>query len=159
MGRTVTSVPTAGGECGRACAGTQTDRSGRTEAQHDAAAAKEVLFRLCLLHPEVTIVSADSAYVGRLVDEAKRHLNLTINPVSRPKDASGFVVLPRRWVVERSLAWMMHAHRHARDQTPLVQHPETLITWAAITLMTVGSPGEAPPPPAGQGKDPATTAR
>ncbi len=50
-------------------------------------------------------------------------------------DASGFVVLPRRWVVERSLAWMMHARRHARDCEQLVQHSETLITWAAITLM------------------------
>jgi len=38
--------------------------------------------------------------------------------------------------VERSLAWMMHARRHARDYERLVQHSETLITWAAITLMT-----------------------
>ena len=60
----------------------------------------------------------------------------TIGSVSRPKDASGFVVLPRRRVVERSLAWMMHARRHARDYERLVQHSETLITWAAITLMT-----------------------
>ncbi len=93
-----------------------TDQEGQ-KRQHDAAAAKEVLFRLRLLHPEITIVSADSAYAGRLVDQAKRHLNLTIKPVSRPKDASGFVVLPRRWVVERSLAWMMHARGHARDRT------------------------------------------
>ncbi|NNJ08446.1 transposase, partial [Streptomyces sp. PKU-MA01144] len=58
-------------------------------------------------------------------------------PFSRPKDASGFIVLPpRRWVVERSLAWMMHAHRHARDCERLIQHSETLITWAAIALMT-----------------------
>lgn len=102
---------------------------------HDAA-AKEVLFRLRLMHPEITIVWADSAYAGKLVDWAKQHLNLTIKPVSRPKDASGFVVLPRRWVVERSLAWMMHARRHARDYERLIQHSEALITWAAITLMT-----------------------
>ncbi|MEU3902077.1 IS5 family transposase [Streptomyces sp. NPDC045251] len=61
---------------------------------HDSAAAKEVLFRLRLMHPEITIVWADSAYAGKLVDWAKQHLNLTIKPVSRPKDASGFVVLP-----------------------------------------------------------------
>ncbi|WP_311033386.1 IS5 family transposase [Streptomyces luomodiensis] len=103
---------------------------------HDSAAAKEVLFRLRLMHPEITIVWADSAYAGKLVTWAKRHLNLTIKPVSRPKDASGFVVLPRRSVVERSLAWMMHARRHARDYERLVQHSETLITWAAITLMS-----------------------
>ncbi|MEU7600449.1 transposase, partial [Streptomyces sp. NPDC041003] len=51
-------------------------------------------------------------------------------------DAVGFVVLPRRWVVERTLAWVMHARRHARDYEGLIQHSETLITWAAITIMT-----------------------
>lgn len=40
---------------------------------------------------------------------AKRYLNLTIKTVSRPKDTSVFIVLPRRWVVERSLARMMNA--------------------------------------------------
>ena len=103
---------------------------------HDSAAAKEVLFRLRLMHPQITIVWADTAYAGKLVDWAKQHLNLTIKPVSRPKDASGFVILPRRWIVERSLAWITHARRHARDYERLVQHSETLITWAAITLMT-----------------------
>lgn len=65
-----------------------------------------------------------------------QHLRLTIKTVSRPKDATGFVVLPRRWVVERTLAWLMHARRHARDYERLVQHSEALITLAAITLMT-----------------------
>lgn len=87
------------------------------------------------MHPEITIVWADSAYAEKLVDWAKQHLDITIKPVSRPKDASGFVVLPRRWVVERSLAWMMHARRHARDRERLIQHSGTLITWATITLM------------------------
>lgn len=33
-------------------------------------------------------------------------------------------------------AWVMHARRHARDYERLIQHSESLITWAAITLMT-----------------------
>ncbi|GHB84024.1 hypothetical protein GCM10010347_63690 [Streptomyces cirratus] len=102
----------------------------------DRDAAKEVLFRLRLMHPEITIVWADSAYAGQLVTWAKKYLDLTIKTVSRLKNAVGFVVLPRRWVVERSPAWVMHARRHARDYERLVQHSETLITWAAITLMT-----------------------
>ncbi|MGY3677230.1 transposase [Streptomyces sp. TE33382] len=102
----------------------------------DRDAAKELLFRLRLMHPEITIVWADSAYAGKIVTWAKKYLSLTIKTVSRPKDASGFIVLPRRWVVERTWAWMMHARRHARDYERLVQHSETLITWAAITLMT-----------------------
>lgn len=88
------------------------------------------------MHPEITIVWADSAYVGKLVTWAKKYLSLTIKTVSRPKDASGFIVLPHRWLVERTWAWMMHARWHARVYERLVQHSETLITWAAITLMT-----------------------
>lgn len=102
----------------------------------DRDAAKEVLFRLRLMHPEITIVRADSGYAGQLVTWAKKHLNLTLKTISRPKDAAGFVILPRRWVVERSLAWIMHARRHARDYERLVQHSESLITLAAITLVT-----------------------
>lgn len=102
----------------------------------DRDAAKEVLFRLRLMHPEITIVWADSAYAGQLVTWAKKYLRLTIKTVSRPKDATGFVVLPRRWVVERTLAWLMHARRRARDYERLVQHSEALITWDAITLTT-----------------------
>ncbi|MER5765942.1 transposase [Streptomyces sp. NPDC002082] len=65
--------------------------------------------------PEITIVWADFAYADQLVTWAKTYLRLTIKTVSRPKDVTGFVVLPRRWVVERTLAWLMHARRHARD--------------------------------------------
>ncbi|WP_149551555.1 transposase [Streptomyces marokkonensis] len=68
---------------------------------------------------------------------------MTIQTASRPKDSSGFVILPRRWVVERIWPWMMRARRLARDCERLVQHSEILITWAAITLMTAGSPRHA----------------
>lgn len=89
------------------------------------------------IHPgQVGQVWADSAYAGQLVDWAKKYLRLTVKTVSRPKDATGFVVLPRRWVVVRSLSWITQARRHARDYERLVQHSEALITWAAITLMT-----------------------
>ncbi len=63
---------------------------------HDSHVAKEVPFRLRLMHPAITIVWADSAYAGKLVTWAKRHLNLSIKTASRPNDSSGFVVLPRR---------------------------------------------------------------
>lgn len=93
----------------------------------DRDAAKEVLFRLRLMHPEITIVWADSAYAYQLVTWAKQHLRLTIKTVSKPKDATGFVVLPRRWVVERTLAWLMHARRHARDyERPAQRSPHHL---------------------------------
>jgi transposase len=67
---------------------------------------------------------------------AKRHLNLTVKSVCRPRSSSGFVILPRCWVVARSLAWVMNVRRHARVYERLIQHLERLITWAAITLIT-----------------------
>ncbi len=81
----------------------------------DRDAAKKVLFQLRLMHPEITTVWADSGYAGQLVTWAKKYLNLTLETVNRPTDAGGFVLLPRRWVVERSIAWVMHVRRHASD--------------------------------------------
>ncbi|MFF2432039.1 IS5 family transposase [Streptomyces mirabilis] len=103
---------------------------------HDAVAAKEVLFRLRLMHPQIAVVWADSIYGGTLVDWAKSFLNLTIKTVNRPEGAKGFVLLPRRWVVERSLAWWLHARRNARDYETRPEHSEAMLTLAAITLMT-----------------------
>ncbi|MFE7931791.1 transposase [Streptomyces sp. NPDC057456] len=63
-----------------------------------------------------------------------RHLRTTtaVGPGRRQLRAAH----ARRWVVERSHAWVMHARRHPRDYERLIQHSESLITWAAITLMT-----------------------
>ena len=60
----------------------------------DRNAAKEVLFRLRLMHPEITIVWADSAYAGQLVTWAKTYLNLTIKTVGRPKHTPGSSFCP-----------------------------------------------------------------
>lgn len=104
----------------------------------DSSAAREVLFRLCLMRSEVTIVWVDSVSAGGLVGWGKRHPSLTVKAVGGLKDASGFVVLPCRWVVERGLVWMMRARRRAMDCERLVRHSETLIAWAAVTLVTRG---------------------
>ncbi|MFF4674941.1 transposase [Streptomyces sp. NPDC001279] len=92
----------------------------------DRDAAKEVLFRLRLMHPEITIVWADSAYAGQLVTWSKSRLGLTVKTVSRPKDASGFVVLPPS-LGRRTLACLDHARSPARTRlrTP---HPALGIT-------------------------------
>ncbi|MFJ3713727.1 transposase [Streptomyces sp. NPDC090053] len=102
----------------------------------DRDAAVPLLRRLRSLHREITLVWADGGYTGGLVSWCRQELALTLEVVKRTDAMEGFVVLPRRWVVERSLAWIMNARRHARDYERLVQHSESLITWAAITLVT-----------------------
>ncbi len=96
----------------------------------------EALFRLRLMHPEIAIVRADLAYAGPLVDWTKSFLHLTIKTVSRAKGAKGLVVLPRRWVVESSRAWLLHTRRNVRDYETRPEHSEAMLTLAAITLMT-----------------------
>lgn len=59
------------------------------QAMTDRDAAKEVLFRLRLMHPENTIVGADSAYAGQLVDWAKKYLNPTLKTVNAAGERSG----------------------------------------------------------------------
>jgi transposase len=98
----------------------------------DRDAVREVLFRLHLMYPEIANGWADSAYADTLAIRAKTYLDLTINTVRRPPDAKGFVVLPRRWAVERSLSGIMRARRHCRGHERLPQVSESLITWASL---------------------------
>ncbi|GLF95196.1 IS5 family transposase [Streptomyces yaizuensis] len=103
---------------------------------HDGRAGREVLFRLRLMHPQRTVVWADPAYGGTRITWARTMLRLTVRTVSRPAGTNGFILLPRRWVAERTLAWMMHARPLVRDYERLPQHAEAMVTLAALTLMT-----------------------
>jgi transposase len=103
----------------------------------DRDAARVLLTRLHAEHPEIVLVWADNGYGG---DEfstwAQTTLGITVKVVSRPKDAKGFVLLPKRWVVERSNSWTLRARRNARDYERLMSHAEAHVQWAFITLMT-----------------------
>ncbi|NGO68078.1 IS5 family transposase [Streptomyces boncukensis] len=100
-------------------------------------AARTLLTRLHARHPEIVLVWADNAYGGEeFTDWAQRSLGITLKVVPRPKDAEGFIVLPKRWVVERSNSWTMRARRNARDYERLMSHAEAHIQWAFVTLMT-----------------------
>lgn len=91
--------------------------------------------RLRMLHPQLSLVWGDSAYAGTLVDWARRFLCLSIKIVTKRPGQTGFKVLARRWIVERSLSWLMNARRNVIDYERLPQHSEAHLTCAAITLM------------------------
>ncbi len=55
--------------------------------------------------------------------------------VSRPKEAAGFVLLKRRWIVERTFAWLENYHRLSKDHELLPESSEKLIYLAMIHLM------------------------
>ncbi|MGP3972241.1 hypothetical protein [Streptomyces sp. 6N223] len=80
-------------------------------------------------------VWVDSAYAGQLTTWAGERLWLSLQTVSRLRGSKGFVVLPRRWCVERTIGWLMNARRNVRDYERLPQHAEAHLAWALITVM------------------------
>ena len=58
-----------------------------------------------------------------------------VQVVLRPKEHQGFVVLPKRWVVERTFGWLMNCRRLTRDYEKLPATSETLIYLAMIRIM------------------------
>jgi transposase len=101
---------------------TLTDADGRLLAVEVHAAdiqdrdgAKGVLKRSRRSFPFVQTVFADGAYAGRLVAWARDKTNVTLEIVRRMPSMKGFVVIRRRWVVERTDPSIMRCHRLARD--------------------------------------------
>ena len=82
-------------------------------------------------------VWADAIYAGPQLDDwvkAKCHWVLEI--VKRTDDMKGFVVLPKRWVVERSFSWLGRNRRLSKDYERLPESSEAFIYIASIRLMT-----------------------
>jgi transposase len=104
----------------------------------DRDAAKPLLWNLRKAFPAVKLAWADGGYAGKLVTWAATRLKpkLTLEIVKRPDDLHTFKVLPRRWVVERTLSWITRHRRTVRDYERLPAHHETFIYWAMIILMT-----------------------
>jgi transposase len=102
----------------------------------DRDAARPLLWNLRKAFPSVRFAWADGGYAGKLVTWAKTALKLTVQIVRRPDDLHTFQVLPRRWVVERTLAWITRHRRTVRDYERLPAHHETYIYWAMIIVMT-----------------------
>ena len=102
----------------------------------DRDAARPLLWNLRRAFPSVRLAWADGGYAGKLVTWAKTALKLTVQIVRRPDDLHTFEVLPRRWVVERTLAWITRHRRTVRDYERLPAHHETYIYWSMIMVMT-----------------------
>ncbi|MEU0516155.1 transposase, partial [Streptosporangium sp. NPDC006007] len=96
------------------------------------------------------VVFADQGFSGRLVAWAREVLGIVVFIVAKPAGQRGFRVHPRRWVVERALAWLMTHRRLARDYERQPATSEAMIRWAAISTLlrrvTRGCPAQRPGP-------------
>ncbi|WP_171074908.1 transposase [Nonomuraea basaltis] len=91
--------------------------------QPDRDAVRELLARLRMLHPQLTLIWAYSACAGTLAEWARRFLHLILKIVTKLPGQTGFKALARRRIVER-LAWMMNARCNAIDYERPAQHSE-----------------------------------
>ena len=102
----------------------------------DRDGARILLQALRMCFPSIRLIWADQGYTGTLVDWAATTLNLTIQVVRKLAEQVGFVVLHRRWAVERTFSWINRCRRTVRDYERLPQHHAAMVQWAMIIIMT-----------------------
>jgi len=102
---------------------------------HDGACI--VLARLRETCRRLKVIFADSAYArNQLPEWVRATFNWVLQTVLRPAGAQGFVVLPKRWIVERTFAWLARYRRHARDYERNPETSEAIVYIAMINLMS-----------------------
>jgi putative transposase len=100
----------------------------------DAAGAIELMARVKGVLVRLGIVYADGAYAYDSVADACRSVNNARLMVVKRTDP-GFKVLPKRWIVERSLAWLGRNRRLSKDYEQLPQVSEAFVKIAMVRLM------------------------
>jgi putative transposase len=99
----------------------------------DRDGAALVLDKIRKRFPWLELVWADAGYnAHQLKDALARSPGLRLEIIKRTDDIKGFVVLPRRWVVERTFSWFGRNRRLAKDYENLAQTLAAFVTLAAI---------------------------
>jgi putative transposase len=98
----------------------------------ESAGATLVLWRALGRFPRLRLIWVDQGYQPHLVDGARAGGGWVVEIVARPKDQQGFTVLPRRWVVERTFAWLGRCRRLSKDDEGL---PETHEAWGHLGMI------------------------
>jgi putative transposase len=101
----------------------------------DRDGAKLVLEPLVGQMPRLERLWADGGYAGQLVGWVRDRTGWVLEIIQRPADAVGFVLLPKRWVVERTFAWLSKCRRLSKDYEQLIPSSEARIRLAMIALM------------------------
>ena len=92
-----------------------------------------LLLALChARYPALRQLWGDSHYGGSLPEEAQTQYGIDVAVVKKPADQEGFVPLPKRWMVERTLAWLTHCRRLTRDYERDAAYSEAWVYVASI---------------------------
>ena len=84
--------------------------------------------------PRLRLIWADGSYTAKLVETVKILFHWTLEIVKRSD--TGFMVLPKRWIVERTFSWLYRYRRLSKDYEQLPENSEAMILIAMINLMS-----------------------
>lgn len=111
---------------------------------HDTQGARRLLAGLKYLVPRLKKIWVDAAYRDKdLTDWCKAQGDSELEVVERTPGVRGFSVLPKRWIVERTLGWLSRNRRMSKDYERKVQTSETLIEVAMIRLLLARQGGRS----------------
>jgi putative transposase len=102
----------------------------------DRDGGQQVLEKVRYRFPRLKIVWADGGYAGpKLGDWVKEFCHWVLEIVKRSDDVKGFVVLPKRWIVERTFGWLNRSRRLSKDYERLTTTSEAWVYVAMTRLM------------------------
>ena len=103
----------------------------------DRDGAPGVISLACTSFSRIKRIFADSGYAGEKLEEALTKVGgPAIEIVKRPDDVKGFVLVARRWVVERTLAWVNRCRRLAKDWEATIASSEAWLIIASIRQLS-----------------------
>jgi putative transposase len=104
----------------------------------DRDGARLVLQQLAHQFTRLVLIWADGGYAGQLVnwvEQLRAYRRVRLEIVKRSDQQKGFVLLPKRWIVERTFGWLVRFRRLSKDYERLPETSETMIYVAMIRLM------------------------
>ena len=105
-----------------------------TAGQQDRDGARVILLKVQGCFPRLRKIWADGGYAGKLVDWVKAVCGWVLEIVKRSDTAKGFEVVPHRWIVERTFAWLDRSRRPSRDYEHHAETSEAMILISMIAL-------------------------
>ena len=101
----------------------------------DPAGARLLCARLGGAGKKLWLIGVDGAYRGQWVAWVSQQRRFVLRVTWRPEGAKGLVLLPRRWVVERTLAWLNQSRRLSKDYARWTKSSEAMIFLSRTRLM------------------------
>jgi len=106
-----------------------------TACVQDRDGLKKLLRSFGVHRKKLRKIWVDGGYRGQIIEWVKRKFRYCLEVVLRSDDVRGFVVLPKRWVVERTFAWLNNHRRLSKDYERFTKTSEAMIQIAMTRLM------------------------